>query len=71
MSVVPTKAAVGGAVAPSRDKVFLLQTAEKGFPSTFPRVFSKLLEGKGFLPFVSIQQVNFFESACETALFKE
>lgn len=76
-SVVPTKTVVGGTGAPSMGNMenlaFCFNLLKKTCLSIFPRrQFSKLLESKDLpLLFVNIQQVNSFESACETDLFKE
>ena len=77
VSVVPTKTVVGGTVAPSMGNMenlafcfnLLKQTGLSVFPT---KGFSKSLELKDLpLLFVNIQQVNSFESTCETDLFKE
>lgn len=76
MSVVPTKNVVGGSIAPSMDNMenlaFCFNLLKKTCLSIFPtKEFSKLLEVKDLpLLFVNIQQVNSFEFACETDLFK-
>lgn len=72
LSVVLTKTAVGGTVTPSTgngENQLLASTSEKHFPTC---KFSNLSEAKDLpLQFVNIQQVNCFEYACETDLFKE